>query len=624
MSALICFHVGPSHARPRSHERGVALVITLLLLLLLTAISVAMVLATSTDLLIGGYYRNQRGAFYAADSGVTIVRQEMTNLLLAQAPATFSTGTPPLPASAAANVQSALLSRYGGFTSLNQGPAADSWPLSFRVLNFSLAPVSSPPQPVVTTVDAAGNPTGYQYTYNYTVSAEGRSRVGEAARVDEVGTLIVNATVSPATPSQVSFANWGFFVDQQTVCDGSFLVPGTIGGPVHTNGGWTFGTTGAYIFTDPVSQSNSRFGFQFSHPSCGCRQSSSPPVSCRNQTINPTFQSGYTVAAPQVDLPDNDFSQKRAVLDGLGKDTSPVTPAEMSAKLKRADGTAYPPSGAAGVYLPYTVDPVTGAKVFRGGGIYVEGNASVVLTPVGTSGQRFTITQGTLTTTITIDPVTNTTTVSEGSINTVIQGVPMDLMSVPPRPATMLYVQGSITSLRGPAQGQPAIQDGAAISITASSNVRITGDLIYKTQPVTKTADDPCCPGTPPGTPIPGNHNGQVLGIFTATGDIQLDNQQPLAVLEINASLATISEGGTGGLVNVGARIETLNIVGGRIQNRIKNINAATRNVFYDRRFGTGFAPPWFPATTISAPGVFTATLNPTTQRLRWVHMNAQ
>lgn len=624
MSAPIRFPAGPLHVQPRGHERGVALVITLLLLLLLTAISVAMVLATSTDLLIGGYYRNQRGAFYAADSGVNIVRQEMTNLLLAQAPATFSTGTQPIPASAAANVQSALLSRYSSFTDLNQGAAANSWPLSFRVVNFTMAPVSSPAQPVVTSTDATGNPTGYQYTYNYSVSAEGRSRIGEEARIDEVGTLIVNATVTPAAPSQVSFANWGFFVDQQSVCDGSFLVPGTISGPVHTNGGWTFGTTGAYIFTDPVSQSNSRFGFQFTSSSCGCRTSGSPPVSCRNQTINPTFQSGYTVGVPEVELPDNDFSQKRAVLDGLGMDTSPVTPAEMAAKLKRANGNPYPSSGAAGVYLPYTVDPVTGAKVFSGGGIYVEGDASVVLTPVGTSGQRFTITRGTVTTTITIDPVTNTTTVSEGTVNTVIQGVPMDLTAVPPRPATMLYVQGNITSLRGPAQGQPAIQDGAAITITASSNVRITGDLIYKTQPVTKTADAPCCPGTPPGTPIPGNHNGQVLGIFTATGDIQLDNRQPLPVLEVDASLATISDGGTGGLINVGARIETLNIVGGRIQSRIKNINAATRNVFFDRRFGTGFAPPWFPSTTISPPGVLSATLTPTTQRLRWVHMNAQ
>ncbi len=605
----------------RPSQRGVALVITLLLLMLLSAIAVAMVLASSTDLLINGYYRNQRGSFYAADSGLTVVRQQMSNLLAAQAPATFAPGTPPLPPTAGATVESSILSTYGSFTSLNTGPAANSWPGSFRITSFTLTPVTQPPQPVVTSVDGTGNPTGYQYTYNYSITAEGRSTAGEVARIDEMGTLIMNATVSPAGPMTVSFANWGFFVDEQSVCGGGYLVPGTVSGPVHTNGGWTFGATGAYIFTDPVTQVNSRFGFQFSRR---CLTSSTPPVSFGSQTIDPNFQAGYTTGAAAVPLPDNDFSQKRAVLDGQGLNTNPVSPAEMNLVLKRADGTPYPSSGASGVYLPYSVDPLTGDKVMTGGGIYVEGDASVVMSTVGASAQRFTITQSGVTTTITVDPVAGTTTMSDGVTTSVIKGVPMDLTAVPPRPATMLYVQGNISSIRGPAQGVPAIQDGSAITVTASGNVRVTGDLIYKTPPVTKVADDPCCPGTPPGTPIPGNHNGQVLGIFTATGNIELYNTQSNGVLEIDASLATISDGGTGGVLNVGPRINTLNIIGGRIQNRIKNINSITRNVFYDRRFASGFAPPWFPSTSISPPGVATATFTPNTQRLRWVHRNAQ
>ena len=70
---------------------------------------------------------------------------------------------------------------------------------------------------------------------------------------------------------------------------------------------------------------------------------------------------------------------------------------------------------------------------------------------------------------------------------------------------------------------------------------------------------------------------------------------------KIDASLATISATGTGGLTNVGNAINTLTIVGGRIQNQIKNINTTTRNVFFDRRFAqNGFAPPWFPSTTVT------------------------
>src|SRR5712675_2954153 len=77
-------------------QRGAALIIALLLLLLLTGMTVAMVLSTSSDMLINGYYRNFRGSFYAADSGLTIARQDMVNNLLTAVPASFSTSVQPI------------------------------------------------------------------------------------------------------------------------------------------------------------------------------------------------------------------------------------------------------------------------------------------------------------------------------------------------------------------------------------------------------------------------------------------------------------------------------------------------------------------------------------------------
>lgn len=618
--------------RPQSSQRGVALVITLLLLLMMMALAVAMVLASGSDLLIGGHYRSHRGAFYSADSGLSIVRQQVGNQLAALAPPTFPPGTQPLPPNAAATVRAAILGQYGAYTNLNSGQATNSWPGNFRIDNFQLAPATGI-QPVVTSCaplggpvvnpacPGGGQPTGYQYIYVYEIHARGRSTATEESEVEESGSIILNAALSPATPMTVSFANWGFFVDDQQPC-ASTLAPGTISGPVHTNGGWTFGTSGAYIFTDPLTQVDQNFGFRFS--STSCRLDPTPPEKRGNVTIDPNFQAGYSTAAAAVTLPTNDFSQKRAVLDGFGTNASNPTGPEMNAVLKRADGTAYPPAGANGVYMPYSVDPISGLNVMSGGGIYVQGNASVVMSTVGTSGQQMTITQGGVTTTITIDPAAGTTTMQSGANPaTVIQGVPMDFTKAPPTDATMLYVQGDITSMSGPAQGVAAIQDGSAVTVTASGDVTITGDLLYKTPPVTKTANDPCCPGTPPGTPIPGNDNGQVLGIFTATGDIQLDNNQPFPAMEIDASLATISNGGTGGLINIGSRLDVLNIVGGRIQNHIKNINSITRNVFYDRRFAAGFAPPWFPSTSVAPPGIVTATFNSNTQRQRWFNTSA-
>jgi len=109
-----------------------------------------------------------------------------------------------------------------------------------------------------------------------------------------------------------------------------------------------------------------------------------------------------------------------------------------------------------------------------------------------------------------------------------------------------------------------------------------------------------------------------VLGIYTGSGDIQLKNSQSDGNLQIDASLATIVNGGSGGLVNVGNQINTLSIVGGRIQNQIKDINSKTLNVFFDRRFAqNGFAPPWYPSTTVTSSGTNSAALTTTFLRTK-------
>ena len=83
------------------------------------------------------------------------------------------------------------------------------------------------------------------------------------------------------------------------------------------------------------------------------------------------------------------------------------------------------------------------------------------------------------------------------------------------------------------------------------------------------------------------------------------------------------SAGGSGGIVNTGSAINTLTIVGGRIQNTIQNINATTRNVWFDRRFlQGGFAPPWFPATTVTASATDAITSIVTSiQRTQWLDL---
>src|SRR6266850_3795135 len=104
-SFLIRSHKRPAR-RHRWNERGVALVTALLLLSLMSAMALAMVISSNSDMLVNGYYRNFRGSFYAADSGLSIARQDMVTQLLAAVPATFSASTQPIPAGTDAVVTS--------------------------------------------------------------------------------------------------------------------------------------------------------------------------------------------------------------------------------------------------------------------------------------------------------------------------------------------------------------------------------------------------------------------------------------------------------------------------------------------------------------------------------------
>src|SRR5206468_12744967 len=133
--------------------------------------------------------------------------------------------------------------------------------------------------------------------------------------------------------------------------------------------------------------------------------------------------------------------------------------------VRNINGTPYPMSGASsGVFLPYSVDSQGNNPTFTGGGIYVEGDAKVVLSPSGANGQIYTITQGGTTTTITITPGstpgTGTTVISSGLTSLTVSGVPAvqdQATGALMADGTMLYVNGNITSLQGPGQGLAAV-----------------------------------------------------------------------------------------------------------------------------------------------------------------------
>jgi Tfp pilus assembly protein PilX len=605
---------------PRNRQQGIALITTLLLVLLLTGMALTMVLSVSSDMLLNGYYGNYRGSFYAADSGLNIARQNIVNSLNGQIGTTFNPNVAPIAnmSSASSTAASAGSAGFGTFTAVN---TAQSWPEKVEISNVSVgtgalctvqggltgATCASPTQNALNPI------LSYTYTFPYSVKAVGEAQGSEAATLTDAGviTLVANTGLGTVT---TSFSAWGMFIDQYPEC-GSALVPGTITGPVFTNGAWNFNNTGTYNFTDTVSSVATTSGYEGS----SCNQSATVP-----NGFNVNFAHGINLGAPPASLPQNSFNQEQAVVDGIGNSTTPPSNATLHAALKDASGAAYPSTGAStGVFVPYSTN-TSGVKTFNGGGILVQGDAKVTLAPGSTStAQVYTIVQGGTTTTITTDPSAGsagTTTISSPLGTQVITGVPQQFTTTGQfqGDGTMLYVNGNITALTGPGQGQAAVNNGTALTITAASDVTITGDILYKTEPVTLTATSGP-PAVPIDTLVPANNTGQVLGIFTASGNVNLANTQSNGNLEIDASVATISQGGSGGIVNTGNSINTLTIVGGRIQNTIQNIGATTRNVLFDQRFAGGaFAPPWFPSTNAKPAGSSGESVIKTVRRTQW------
>ena len=646
--------------RRSRNDSGVALLTTLLLMILVSLLGLAMAVTTNSDMMINGYYGSYRGSFYAADSGLNIARAQLVNNLVGQINTTpctgWVTGNPgagctsaPMPANAASTALSSLTSTYGNFTSLNTGQAANSWLGSFVIGNNANCTnsVAVAPGYPTTTQNAQLQINSYTYVYNYTLCSVGRAQALQQVVTQENGSVTINIQAQTSTSQQqtVSFAAFGGFINNFAQCSNP-LVYGTNTGPFFTNGQWNFGSGGAYIFTDPVGQVSPTADFIFGSGSvscggvsgCDCQNASSDSVN--GQTIAPTFQAGFNRNQPAVALPSNDFSQQWAVLDGkgFGEDcvgtvcpTNPPAPtnAQLNAALKDINGNSYPATGASsGVYLPYCTGGVGCAAPNKvtGGGMYIVGNAGIKLSlgadAQGNPTQTYQITQGSTVTTVTLDINANTTTVVSGGTNLNLTGVPSNLSGATPQEGAMIYVNGTITSLSGPGQGVASLQDYYATTIVANGNIDVTGDLIYKHEPVTLNTSD---------TLVAGNDFNQVLGLFTANGDIVESSSYSNRNLEIDASMAAVNSSCTPsspstqcGFATSG-HVDTLTIVGGRIESNAHGVSLNTANTYFDRRFTSraGFAPPWFPSTSLPEEDITNAQSPLVTpsqpQRLTWV-----
>jgi hypothetical protein len=351
-----------------------------------------------------------------------------------------------------------------------------------------------------------------------------------------------------------------------------------------------------------------------------------------------------------MQLPSNTFGQEAAVLDSTGMTCNGSTPqsegaptqTQMANELNNAAGTSWPATGSTpstGVYLPWTT--VSGTKTFSGGGILVQGTASVKLSATtdtaGNPTETYTITQGSggsaVTTTVVIDNTTNTTTMSDTQGHSQsITGVPQQYTVACPGgsttaagPATLLYVTGSISGIQGPYSGNTpgaAIANGTALTIASPGDVTVTGDIKYAEEPVTLNNSDSL---------ITANNQGQVLGIYTNSMiNFNIDNNSAVQHnndnIEVDGSLAAMVNGGSAGMQTPGnVGINNWTNVGGRIENIPHSVSINSESIYYDQRFSAGLVPPWFPSTTLtSASVVANVPQQGVLSRTQWIDVSHQ
>jgi hypothetical protein len=388
---------GASGRWPAGRERGVALVTTLILLALLGAASMAIALLVSSDTMINGFYRNYRGSFYAADSGVNVVVQAIQSQILSTAVDNGANGAPPLSVGgvtmpANANTWTPAGSTAAGFLSAAYSPYqskyytigdSGSWMSKFELVanpdgnpvigsvQFEVATASGDanscwPPSQSTCFNGKTNVTNdYNYTwtyaYPYEVTIKGQSSGSEAEEVTEKGIVTYSSTSGNAAgDTPPSFSKWAAFITNYGACTGA-LVPGYMTGPFFTDGQWGFGnfSNPGYTFTGSVGQVSSNVSWYKS--GCDNASSSNPP----NGMKLPTFQQGFQPGAQSIQAPSNSYNQAQAVLDGKGAppcttpgscpSDPPPSQAQMNQELKLINGTPYPSSGtpSSGVYIPY-------------------------------------------------------------------------------------------------------------------------------------------------------------------------------------------------------------------------------------------------------------------------------
>jgi Tfp pilus assembly protein PilX len=413
------------------NEDGIVLVAAIIVLLAITALVAASAMVAVLEKNATFSRQVASRALYAADSGVEMSRQVVTEYARVKL--------------------DSLTALHNGSGVIIANPT-----IVFPAGGISVTNTTEPVFSAMTTLvfeDSTLDLQSQVYNYRYTTTVSGSQAFGEKTVVSE-GRLRVSAT-------RGSFADYLLFTDSHVMPGGGdvwFHTSGHFDGRVHSNDKFRF----AYFptFEDlTTSAASTAWYYNNGNP----KQSNGKRNGNRDV---PNFYGGFEMDAPVIDLPANSFSQERAALGGNAGNTTTVTNSEIRDALGLPSGSTAPPNG---VYLPNSGGAVTG-------GIYVAGNAKAVVMSVSGQSQVVRITDANnLVTTVTIDHSNGTTLVAPPA------GFPYTLTGVP---RGVLYTKGTVSSLKGPNRSggtiPPAIASDQQLSVVSTGDIVVQGDLSYQ------------------------------------------------------------------------------------------------------------------------------------------------
>lgn len=389
----------------------------------------------------------------------------------------------------------------------------------------------------------------WDFSYIYQIRAQGRSG-GMLSQLSLLGDFTVRV-------QRDNFARYALFTDHHGLPSGTtvwFTDKTQFFGPLHTNERYSFYKDPTFDGT--VTQHLTTAQFYNQGDSFTADADSNPPDDV------PVFNSTYTRGVSEIVLESS---------------------VQKSDLYTQACGGSCPSSN--GVYVANNGSTVTG-------GIYVNGSSSIVLEKDSSGNAKYTVTQGSTTKFITVDITNNQTKVqTQGGSTVTYTGLPDGVDDV----GTIIYVNGSVSSLKG------TVQKDTELTVSAADDIVVTDNLVYEEYtPASGT------PGTSDYVPPNAVDKTNLLGLVAWGGDVRIADTAPA---NINLHGVVMARNGVFQADDYDTRAPAgdVTLLGGVITQfygAFGTFNGTTgaqvsgygRNFVYDDRTALGKAPPYFPS----------------------------